>query len=85
MECENCGEECERDEVDVGVGVIYGPYGCYACGWSEDPAYDSSKGVSPKQQVHPDSWVDPCGGLTPLKGINRKLRRFGLPEIQHPQ
>lgn len=38
--CEKCGAECDRHEVDVGVGVIYGPWGCPGCGWSEDEQYD---------------------------------------------
>lgn len=67
MDCPKCGNECDRDEVDVGVGVIYGPYGCYACGWSDDPEYDSSEGESEKQKQYPNHYVDPCGGLTPLK------------------
>ena len=35
--CPDCGEECDRDEVDVGVGTIYGPWHCIGCGW-EPPA-----------------------------------------------
>jgi hypothetical protein len=62
MNCPKCGEECDRDEVDVGVGVIYGPYGC-GCGWSEDPNYDYSEGPSPQQLEHPDFYVDSKGGL----------------------
>jgi len=37
--CPRCGERCGREEADVGVGIIYGPYGC-GCGWSEDEYYD---------------------------------------------
>ena len=34
--CPYCGEECECDWVDVGVGMIQcGPYHCYSCGASE--------------------------------------------------
>lgn len=44
---------------------IFGPWGCYECGWSEDPRYDSSHGVSPKQREYPNHHVDPCGGATP--------------------
>lgn len=34
--CPECGSEhCSRDEADVGVGVIYGPWRCGDCGWSE--------------------------------------------------
>ena len=40
MQCPKCSTECHRDEADVGVGIIYGPYGCPGCGWSEDPHYD---------------------------------------------
>jgi len=46
MKCPKCGYECERESVDVGVGIINGPYGCPNCGWSEDPKYDLSEGQS---------------------------------------
>jgi hypothetical protein len=35
MKCPNCGGECDRDEVDIGVGVQGGPWGCPDCGWVE--------------------------------------------------
>ena len=35
MTCPECGTLCERDEVDVGPGVICGPWSCLGCGWSE--------------------------------------------------
>ena len=36
MICPNCGEECTRDMVDVGVGEIpSGPWGCENCHWVE--------------------------------------------------
>lgn len=41
--CPNCGEGCWRDSADVGVGVIFGPWGC-PCGWSEDPRYNVLSG-----------------------------------------
>jgi len=78
MDCPKCGHECMRDDVDVGVGVIYGPWGCY-CGWSEDPRYDASDGPSSEQVAHPDHLVDSRGGLTPRAGIEKKLDRFGIP------
>lgn len=28
MKCPRCDSECERSEVDVGLGVLFGPYGC---------------------------------------------------------
>jgi hypothetical protein len=77
--CEKCGEECYRDEVDVGVGVIYGPWGCPCCGWSEDSRYDRSDGPSEAQEEHPDHYVDSQGGMIPLVRLAEKLDRFGLP------
>lgn len=59
MNCPNCGAECARDEADIGVGVIYGPWGCYACGWSEAPEYDSRNGA---KLDGPDRVFDPLGG-----------------------
>ena len=36
MTCPQCGEECTRDEVDVGTGSIAAsPWGCENCGWVE--------------------------------------------------
>ncbi len=45
MTCPICGDNCMRDEVDIGVGTIYGPFGC-PCGWSESAEYDRSNGES---------------------------------------
>ena len=78
MNCPKCGCECDRDEVNVGVGMIYGPYGCY-CGWSEAPEYDSSEGQSPKQKENPDWIVDSRGGMIRRSAIERKLKHFGIP------
>jgi hypothetical protein len=79
MLCPKCGEECDRDEVDVGVGVLYGPWGCGCCGWSDDERYDCSDGPSPAQREHPGHYVDSTGGMTPLGGIAERLDRLGLP------
>ena len=46
MNCPLCGDNCMRDKVDIGVGTIYGPFGC-PCGWSESAEYDRSNGESP--------------------------------------
>ena len=36
MKCPKCGGECERDEVDNGVGIeACGPWGCPDCHWFE--------------------------------------------------
>ncbi len=56
MNCPECGSACGRDEVDNGVAVLCGPWGC-GCGWSEDEAYrhsdehDSRGGFTPPQSV----------------------------------
>lgn len=63
--CPKCQEVVWRDSVDVGVGVIHGPYGCSACGWSEDRYYDKSSGESEAAKEHPDDLVDQWGGLRP--------------------
>lgn len=77
MNCPKCGCEADRDEVDVGVGVIYGPYGCY-CGWSEDSRYDSSSGPSPASLENPGWYVDSCGGMQRIDAIVEKCEYFGL-------
>lgn len=34
--CPKCGSEnIYREEADVGVGTVYGPYHCNDCGWVE--------------------------------------------------
>lgn len=78
MNCPKCGTDCDRDEVDVGVGVMYGPYGCCACGWSEDSHYDRSDGPSPAQLEHPGHFVDPCGRAHHLGRLADRLKHFGL-------
>lgn len=71
MTCPRCGRECSRDEADVGVGVIYGPWGCY-CGWSESPDYDVSAG--PKLTA--DGYqLDQWGGATPPQILESEIRR----------
>lgn len=62
QKCEKCGAECYRDEVDVGVGVIYGPWGCPNCGWSESSDYDVSAG--PRYDTA-GRMLDQFGGATP--------------------
>jgi hypothetical protein len=54
MNCPLCGDNCMRDEVDIGVGTIYGPFGCQ-CGWSESAEYDRSNGESPANIAEVDS------------------------------
>ena len=34
--CLDCGSnQIVRDEVDIGVGTLYGPRRCFDCGWEE--------------------------------------------------
>lgn len=61
MTCPNCGDNCSRDEADVGVGVIYGPWGCY-CGWSESTTYDVTDGPKFQDGYRLDQW----GCATPV-------------------
>jgi hypothetical protein len=59
MNCPKCNCECWRDSCDVGVGIIYGPWGCPECGWSEDSEYDRSEG---QPYIHGDRIIDQWGG-----------------------
>jgi hypothetical protein len=60
-QCPKCqNEELHRESADVGVGVIYGPWGCPQCGWSESEEYDLSGGKSP---------IDEKGGVTDQFGV----------------
>jgi hypothetical protein len=54
--CPKCGGDCWRDSADVGVGIIYGPWGC-PCGWSELPEFDLSTAPHPR--------TDQYGGFHP--------------------
>lgn len=61
MDCPRCQRPASRDEVDVGVGTICGPFGCY-CGWSEDEWYDVSDGPKLTAEGYE---LDQWGGATP--------------------
>ena len=50
LTCPKCGGECDQVSVDVGVGIEYGPVGCYECGWSSYEEYDRSEGTSSAQK-----------------------------------
>lgn len=77
MICPRCSEECDRYDVDVGVGVIYGPWGC-ACGWSEAPEYDRSSGSSEAERANPGFHVDSMGGMQRVTAIADGCARFGI-------
>jgi hypothetical protein len=70
MNCPKCGGQCYRDSVDVGVGVIHGPWGCEECAWSEDEEYDLSEGKDPVDDK--GGAIDQYGGYHP-PGSSRAL------------
>lgn len=63
--CPECGQETWRESADVGVGIIYGPYGCGSCGWSEEKRYDQRDGPKFTDKGHR---LDQWGGATPPGG-----------------
>jgi predicted RNA-binding Zn-ribbon protein involved in translation (DUF1610 family) len=58
--CPKCGDELWRESCDVGVGVVYGPWGCSGCGYSESEEYDLSGDRNP---------VDEKGGALNQFGV----------------
>lgn len=74
--CPYCDELCDRESADVGVGVIYGPWGCDNCGWSEAPEYDSRAGIRRDgkdrvfDQYGVSHHVDRFNGEAVLAGLN---------------
>jgi hypothetical protein len=81
-DCDKCGEECNRDEVDVGVGVITGPWGCPGCGWSEDEAYDLTNPDRDKHDPTPEGWrKDQYGGLHSLKR-DEEIREAAMEKLR---
>lgn len=79
QDCPRCGTECYRDSVDIEVGVIYGPWGCPACGWSSSPEYDhSSGGPCSAQAETSDSYVDQWGNVHKKSVMRDTMKRFGL-------
>ncbi len=41
MTCPQCNEQCDRDEVDIGVGTMCGPWRCNYCGWYDGHEVDA--------------------------------------------
>ena len=59
MNCPKCGAQgLWRDSANIGVGIIYGPYGCEECRWSEDDEYDCTSGAAKADTVgiRHDQW-----------------------------
>ena len=70
--CPRCKERggLWRESADVGIGVIYGPWGCPDCGWSESEEYDLEFGGGVQDN---GSYLDPYGGLTPAENPIAKM------------
>lgn len=69
--CEHCGSfNLTRDEVDIGVGIQYGPWICQDCGWSEDAGLDiRSFDNEPEEPIyHEDFEVDQDAPLNKFGG-----------------
>ena len=62
--------------MDVGVGIIHGPWGCY-CGWSEDSDYDRSEGPAPADSSRPGWYSDQWGSLHSKARLAEDLQRTG--------
>ena len=67
--CPRCGNACERDEVDVGVGTVYGPFGC-PCGWSEWERYDSIFKTMDNVDTKGGYWPKRDGAIQPSESEN---------------
>ena len=82
VSCPYCGDVLYRESADVGVGVIYGPYGCPTCAYSEYEQYDNRDGKSPKNLENPEWYTDQFGGAIRKSAMKEKMEFFGLnPEI----
>jgi hypothetical protein len=67
LNCPRCNGECRRDEVHNGVAWLYGPWGCFDCGWSEWEEYDQTKIEQPA-----DGHIDQWGGFTRRHNGNKE-------------
>lgn len=74
MKCPKCGDDCSRDSVDNGVGIIHGPYGCPSCAWSEWTEYDLSNGESPLDER--GGAFDQYGGYYPPRSMTALAYRL---------
>ena len=76
MKCPHCESDCAREEVDIGVGIMTGPWGCPNCGWSDNPVYDCREGIRKDgddrvlDQYGVSHHVTREGGLNVLAGGN---------------
>ena len=70
-QCPRCGGcDLYREDVDIGVGTLFGPWGCPDCGWSEDTAYDIDFDGGVQEN---GSYRDPYGCLLPATNPIAKM------------
>ena len=73
MDCPVCKEEnLYRESADVGVGILYGPYGC-PCGWSEADEYNLLSGSAGIQDN--GAYIDQYGAYYPPENITAIIQR----------
>jgi hypothetical protein len=60
MNCPKCETPCTRESIHNGIGLLFGPFGCPGCGWSEYEEYDLSDGRDP---------LDEKGGVLDQWGV----------------
>lgn len=78
--CPHCGSPCDRESVDVGIGVMHGPWGCGSCGWSENPEYDSRDCIRRDgddrvfDQYGVSHHIERLDGVAVLVGLNVEAR-----------
>ncbi len=52
--CPDCGVQCDRMEVDIGVGTQCGPWSCFNCGWEEpQPSFAEMLPIDPLAEEFP--------------------------------
>jgi predicted nucleic-acid-binding Zn-ribbon protein len=58
--CPECGQDSiDRNEVDVGVGVMTSPSWCMACGWTEEFGADLSEQIEAGDEDLADALTEP--------------------------
>ena len=79
--CPVCKNMVWRDSVDVGVGIIHGPWGCGGCGWSSDPFYDCRSGPCEAELEDGNEYkINQFGHLFKDKPLKNKEQK---PEIEN--
>lgn len=66
--CPECGSVCYRDEVDIGVGIQYGPIHCTNCCWPKQHKWTGKQMGGPPDMAESTEWVGYCD----VCGIEKK-------------